>query len=319
MKNTLLTIGLFCFLIVASLKVQGNETYKKVELKNITINYHFKDLISLDKESEINELITNAFNSYIKMFHGLPRDTSGNTDTEISLHLKHGKYLGGEADPQFVEITWNDKKTFSFGTWQTILLHEVFHLWSGESFRYQSGKEHWFNEGFTEYYTFKTAVQLGLISSNEALAIAAKAIGFYSSSEGLGTLSTRDAGASNKTKFDNYFLVYHGGWVVALVLDSDIRKRTNGKKSLDDLMRWMYSNYHRNEVLYNLQDINKGLKEITHFNYSDFLNTYVNGKSVIPVSDYLPLSDALWALEFNKSNRKEYGSVYRTLGIYYEH
>jgi predicted metalloprotease with PDZ domain len=315
MNNTLLTIGIYCLLSIASLKAHSNDTHKQVVLENITINYHFKDLKSLEKEAEINQLITQAFNSYTKMFHGLPRDASGSTYAEISLHIKQGKYLGGEADPKFIEITWNDEKLFGFSTWQTVLLHELFHLWSAESFRYQSGKEHWFNEGFTEYYTYKTAIQLGLISTDEALAIAAKVIGFYSSSKGLGSISMRDAGASNKTKFDNYFLVYHGGWVVALVIDNDIRQRTNGKKSLDDFMRWMYKNYHREQVLYNLEDLNKGLKEITNYDYIDFFNTYVNGKATIPISDYFPLSDAFWALEFNKTNRKKYNTLYKTLGI----
>jgi predicted metalloprotease with PDZ domain len=313
--NIILKIGFYSLLLTASLKAHSNETHKQVVLENITINYHFKDLKSLDKEAEINKLITQAFKSYTKLFHGLPRDKSGNTYYEISLHIKHGKYLGGEADPKFIDITWHDKKQFGFATWQTILLHELFHLWSAESFRYQSGKEHWFNEGFTEYYTYKTAVQLGLISSNDAFAIATKAIGFYSASKGLGTISMRDAGASNKTKFNNYFLVYHGGWVVALILDNDIRKRTNGEKSLDDLMRWMHSNYQRDKVLYTLDDLNKGLKEITNFNYIYFFNSYVNGKATIPISDYFPLSDAFWAWEFNKLNSKEYSSVYRTLGI----
>ena len=313
--NIFLKIGLYSLLLIASLKAHSNEKYKHVVLKNITINYHFKDLKSLAKESEISQLVAKSFNSYTKMFRGLPRDTSGNTYSEISLHIKHGKYLGGEADPKFISITWNDEKQFGFATWQTILLHELFHLWNAESFRYQSGKEHWFNEGFTEYYTYKTAVQLGLISANDALTIAAKTIGFYSASKGLGTISMRDAGVSNDTKFNNYFLVYHGGWVVAFILDSDIRQRTNGEKSLDDLMRWMYSNYRRNKVLYNLEDLNKGLKRITNFNYIDFLESYVNGKATIPISDYFPLSDAFWAFEFKKTHRKEYSTLYKTLGI----
>jgi len=315
MINTLNKIGLYYLIIFASLQAHGNDSTKKVVLENVTINYHFKDVSSLDKEAEINKLVTLAFKEYTKLFQGLPRDKSGNTYTEISLYIEHGKYLGGEADPKYIDITWNDKKQFGFSTWQAILLHELFHLWNAESFRYQSGKEHWFNEGFTEYYTYKTAAQLGLIKPSEALSIAVKAVGFYSSSKGLRTISMRDAGASNKTKFNNYFLVYHGGWAVALVLDTDIRQKTNGKKSLDDLMRWIYSNYHRDDALYDLEDIKKGLKEITNFDYTDFINSYVSGTTIIPISDYLPLSDALWALEFNKHNRNEYHKIFKTLGI----
>ena len=174
---------------------------------------------------------------------------------------------------------------FGFGSWQTLLLHELFHLWSAESFRYKDGREHWFNEGVTEYYAFKAAVQLGLVSAEDMLSKAAFPIGYYSASEGIGKISMREAGKTNNTKFDNYFLVYHGGWVVAMIIDREIRERTGGEKSLDDLMRWMYEHFPRHQKLYTFSDIINGLKTVTNSDYTDFLSRYVDGVERIPVSE----------------------------------
>lgn len=297
-------------------KAPANEPLEKnVAVGDLQISYRFRDEASAQKESEISRLVAQAFEAYTDMFGGLPRDLSGTDYTSLSIKVAHRKNMGGEADPQLIILNWNDGQLFGFGSWQTILLHELFHLWNAETFRYQDGQEHWFNEGVTEYYAYKTAVRLGLISPKTMLSNAAFPIGYYASSKGLGEISMREAGKTNKTKFANYFLVYHGGWVAAMVLDHDIRKRTNGTKSLDDLMVWMYENHPRHQGLYTLNDIASGLQATTGIDYADFFARYVDGSETIPVSDHLPLADALWAYEFKTHNRPAYRHLYETLGI----
>jgi len=98
-------------------------------------------------------------------------------------------------------------------------------------------------------------------------------------------------------------LVYHGGWVTAMVLDYDIRARTNNKKNLDNLMRWLYENFQRTERLYDMDDIVAGIKITTGLDYTNFFLKYVNGREVIPVSDYFDLGKALWDFKFNLKNK----------------
>ncbi|MBD1584390.1 hypothetical protein HC733_19345 [Pseudoalteromonas sp. S16_S37] len=284
-------------------------------MEHVTIHYHFMDNASAKKELEINGLTNRAFAAYIKLFGGLPRDLKGKEYSEITIHVNKGKHLGGEADPKLIMLSWNEGKAFGFATWQTILLHELFHLWSGESIRYQDGQEHWFNEGFAEFYAYKSAVELDLIPSNEMLAMVSSVIGYYLSASRLGDISMREAGRTNKTKFDNYFLVYSGGWTVAMALDHDIRKRTNNNKSIDNLMQWLYSNFPRDKRRYTQKDIIEGIRLTTGLNYTQFIDSYVDGHAILPVSEYLPISDALWALTFNKSNKNDFRVLYDTLGI----
>jgi predicted metalloprotease with PDZ domain len=315
MRINLVGIILFVCSIGFLRPVDAAEFSKTIKLEHVAIDYQFKDKRSLELEPEITRIISKTFLLFTEFFGGLPRDELGETYSDFSVHFKHGKHLGGEADPKIVMITWNENEMFGFASWQTLLIHELFHLWNAESFRYQDGREQWFNEGVSEFYTYKTALQLGLISSNDMLSIATSPVGFYISSVGLGEISMREAGATNQAKFDNYFLVYHGGWLAAMILDHDIRKQTKGKRSLDDLMRWLYKNYQRNEKLYAMDDLLDGLLEVTGINYDSFFKAYIDGKMTIPVSDLLPLSDAVWAFKFKKQSRKNFRYIYQTLGI----
>lgn len=314
-KNIIRALATVFWLALIQLSWAAEYTEKQVKINGLTINYSFLDQLSSDKEPEVSKLVSDAFGVYSRLFGGLPRDLSGKEYSELSIHLKRGEYLGGEADPQIIMLTWSDEAMFGYSDWRTALLHEIFHLWSAESFKYKDSREHWFNEGFAEYYAFKTATGLGLIAPDKALSTAAYPIGFYSSAKGLGKLSMREAGKTNESKFANYFLIYHGGWVVAMILDLDIRTKTNGLKNLDDLMALLYKNFPRDQKLYKYDDIISSLKQSTGIDYTEFLSRYVNGKNTIPIADFLPLSDALWAYMLGAPDQNKYRLLYQTLGI----
>lgn len=304
-----------CFLISFSSADARQIVEKQVAIENIKINFRLFDLASERKEPEVSKLVAQAFSEFTKLFGGLPRDLSGAEYSEFTIHLKRGENLGGEAEIQLVEFQWSDGKVFGYADWRTGLIHEIFHLWSAESIKYRDGREHWFNEGFAEYYALKTAAQLGLISPEEAITTAAYPISYYSTSKGLGIISMRDAGHNDASKFDNFSLIYHGGWTIAMILDHEIRSQTSGKKSLDNLMAWMYKNYPRHEKLYEMKDIMIGLGKSTGVKFDKFLGKYVAGTNTVPVADYLHLSNAYWSYMTNKQDTSKYKYLYQTLGI----
>lgn len=289
-----------------------------VKVNEITLHYEFADATSAAKEQEFTQLIDAGISHFKQMFNGYPRDLSGNSYTDITVRIRHGKHLSGEADPKLLLLTWSDTPLFGVHSWQTLLLHEIFHLWNAESFRYQDGREHWFNEGFSEFYTFQAATQLGIVAGRDALWIAAQPLGFYHSAQSLQKLSMRTAGATNQAKFDNYFLVYHGGWVAAMVLDQDIRRRTDNKHSLDDAMRWLYQYFNRAEKLYKLEDIVAAIKQTSGLDYQSFFASYIDGTSIIPVAEYFDLGKALWDYEFNSKYQHKHRYLYFSLGVWPE-
>lgn len=289
-----------------------NQTVVSGDLK---INYEFLDEESLKKEAEITAVITKTFTFYKNLFGGNPRDTLDVPYTDFTIKVHKTKDSGGEADSKSILFNWSENNTLGYGSWKTVLMHELFHLWNGETIRYKNGEEHWFNEGFSEFYTFQTATRFGIISPEEMLSISALSLGYYNGSKGLGNISMRDAGINDKTKFDNFFLVYHGGWTAAMVLDVDIRSKTNNEKSLDDLMKWLYENFLRTERLYNTNDIIEGIKVTTGIDYTTFFNDYIFNSKAIPVSEYYDPGKALWDFKWNKEERINHAYFYKSLGI----
>lgn len=282
---------------------------------DLHINYEFLDKESLAKESEFTEVITKSFAFYKDLFGGNPRDTLDATYTDFTIKVSKTKDSGGEADPKSIVFNWSENSTLGYGSWKSVLMHELFHLWNGESIRYKNGEEHWFNEGFSEFYSFKTAVRMGIVTPEEMLTTSALSLGYYTGSKGLGNISMRNAGVDDKTKFENFFLVYHGGWITAMVLDIDIRSRTNNRKSLDDLMKWLYANFLRSEKLYDTNDIIQGIKITTGLDYTEFFNKYIYDTEVIPVATYFDPGKALWDYKWNDEKKAAHKFYYQALGI----
>lgn len=297
------------------LSQEKEKVSKTVFTKELEINYEFFDKESQEIEPKATKIINEGFSHFQKLFKGNPRDTLGIEYTKFTVQIRKRKNIGGEADPKIIILDWSENTTFGYAKWETTLLHELFHLWNAESIRYKNGKEQWFNEGFTNFYTFKSATKLGMVSHEEMLSIAVFPIGRYLGTKRTDSLSMREAGKNDQTKFDNFFLIYNGGWVAAMVLDFDIRTRTNNDKSLDNLMVWLYKNFHRTEKLYDVNDIIEGIKITTGIDYTSFFNKYINGQEVIPVSNYFDIGKSLLDFKWNKEDIKKHYYLYQTLGI----
>ncbi len=282
--------------------------------RGVTIQYQFYDKASLQLASTMTPLIEDAFESFTTLFGGLPRDLNGQTYRHILVTLRNGQHLGGEADPGVIHITWADEELFGYATWQTLLLHELFHLWSAESIRYQDPKEQWFNEGFAEYYAFRTAAELGLHEQKKALAILAHPVSNYLTARNLGVLSLRNAAADQRSKMENYFLIYNGGWLVALIIDMQIREDSQGEKSLDDLMQWLYQHRPRHKQLYTFDDIAAGLMLSTGLDFTGFLDDFVAGTQTVPVAKYFDLGRENWARAFDSSDKSDTRAAHQVRG-----
>jgi predicted metalloprotease with PDZ domain len=70
--------------------------------------------------------------------------------------------------------------------------------------------------------------------------------------------------------------IYTEGSLIAFMLDAIIREKTKNTKSLDDLMRELYSNAKAGKS-YSEEDILKILKTLCTYDFDDFFKKYVNG------------------------------------------
>jgi predicted metalloprotease with PDZ domain len=145
------------------------------------------------------------------------------------------------------------------------LAHEYFHHYNVKRIRpvelgpFDYTKENrtnmlWIAEGITVYYDHLIVARAGLYSGVELLKKFSDLINHYESDRGKNHQTLAEAsfntwndgpfGNNSSGSVDNTISVYEKGTVVALLLDMRIRKETNGRKSLDNVMRVLYEAFY---------------------------------------------------------------------------
>lgn len=122
-----------------------------------------------------------------------------------------------------------------------LLAHEYFHNWNGVLFFVSGEEEHgarWFVEGFTDFYARRIAYRAKAWSRDEAISHLNEQIDYFEKSD------VRDASLSDlislwEEQDPRSLLSYKRGDLIALAVDEEVRCRSNGAKSLDDLMRFL--------------------------------------------------------------------------------
>ncbi|MBC7113648.1 MAG: IPT/TIG domain-containing protein, partial [Candidatus Methanomethyliales bacterium] len=95
---------------------------------------------------------------------------------------------------------------------------------------------------------------------------------------------------SNKTGWVE-FLLYLKGPFVGLMLDSEIQKATGGTKSLDDVMKYIYSTYKNTGHTVDYHDLQSAVETVTGQDFSELFSRYVYGDEKIPyqyIQNYKP-------------------------------
>ena len=252
----------------------------------IEVQVNFKAENLTQNKQRLLSLIDAAFVNYSELFGGPPKKLNGDPYDKLTVNVYDD--LTFEADPEVIDIGIHDKMPFGFYRWELGVVHEMIHLWSAETFRYADGREQWFNEGIGDYLAFRLAAKLGIIPKDKILSTFAAPIATYLSATGIGEISLRQAGSSALLKRQHYFLVYHGGYVAGLVLDHQIRLKSNGKASLDDLMRNLYLANSRSKT-YSMESLLSSLSESTSIDFSTFFDRYIDGSEIIPVGSYFDI------------------------------
>ena len=143
--------------------------------------------------------------------------------------------------------------------------HEFFHAWNVERIRPRSlepfnfddanvSSELWVAEGFTQYYGALLMVRAGLSTREDALRSVGGLINAVNASAGrrvrfapeMSRLAPFvDAACSvDPTNWGNTYLSYYTfGAAIALGLDLELRDRTDGKVTLDDYMKALWTKY----------------------------------------------------------------------------
>lgn len=162
----------------------------------------------------------------------------------------------------------------------------------------------WISEGLTSYYSNLMLLRSGLIDINTYLAMLSHQItalqkspgrlkqSLYQSSMGVWDNSLSGVGASDETV--SYYIK---GEVAGFLLDAYIRQRTNGARSLDDVMRLAYQRYSGARG-FTPEEFQATAEEASGLELGDWLSTTIGSATEL---DYLPALD-WYGLELSVSD-----------------
>ncbi|MBI5473622.1 MAG: M61 family metallopeptidase [Ignavibacteriae bacterium] len=189
----------------------------------------------------------------------------------------------------------------SYRSFLGLISHEFFHTWNVKQLRPAAidrydwsrenyAKEFWIAEGTTSYYDDLLLARAGYLSEQKSLERVAEMINADVARPGNTRQSLTEASYDAWIKYGkegqhayNFETDYYGrGAAVSFALDMTIRKLTENRKSLDDVMRAMLAKFPRGRGGYTVADFQKISEEIAGASLKQFFDDYVDGVSPIP-------------------------------------
>ena len=189
----------------------------------------------------------------------------------------------------------------------TLVSHEHFHLWNVKRLRpialgpFDYDNENyttdlWIAEGFTAYYVDITLRHAGLIDSANYLNVLSNDINSVENAAGRKYQSLSEASYDawikayrpDENTANTTISYYNKGSVIAMLLNLEIINDSNAKYSLDDVMRYMYTEYYKTKKRgYTDSEFKAGLEKFAGKNLDAFYKKYVYGTDDIDYNKYL--------------------------------
>ena len=189
------------------------------------------------------------------------------------------------------------EQTRDYRGFLSLVAHEFFHLWNVKRIRpdalgpFDYTKENytkllWVAEGITDYYADVTLRRAGLISDADFTSATARAIQSLQDTPGRLVQSVEESSFDTWVKFyrpdentiNSQVSYYDKGAILGLLLDLEIRKRSNGAKSLDDVLRALYTEFFKKNRNYTPVDFQKAAEMAAGGSLEEFFAKYVRGK-----------------------------------------
>ncbi|HEY4317664.1 MAG TPA: M61 family metallopeptidase [Herbaspirillum sp.] len=204
------------------------------------------------------------------------------------------------------------EQTDGYRTYLGLCSHEYFHTWNVKRIKpavfapYDLQVENytsllWLFEGFTSYYDDLMLVRSGRIDAEAYFKLLAKTLNSVLRGSGRHKQSVAESSFDAWVKYyrqdenaGNAIVSYYTkGSLVALGLDLTIRAGTNGRKSLDDVMRALWTRYGRDFFSagggrgIEESDVLELFEEVSGLQLGSYFRRYVHGAEDVPVAQLL--------------------------------
>ncbi len=152
----------------------------------------------------------------------------------------------------------------------------------------EMSKHLWLYEGVTEYFAGNVQVKYGLITPQQYLTIIHDKIQ-------TATYFKNDVPFTDISKFtlekygDQFLNVYLKGALIGMCIDIKLRKLSNGKYGLQNLIADLSKKYGKNQA-FNDEELFTVIEKLTYPEIGDFLRKSVGGSEPLPFKDVLELA-----------------------------
>jgi len=179
----------------------------------------------------------------------------------------------------------------------SLVAHEFFHLWNVKRIRPDAlgpfdytqenyTKVLWVAEGVTDYYADVALRRANLVSERDFLNTTARSFQALQNTPGRLVQSAEEASYDSWIKFyrpdensvNSQVSYYDKGAILGLLLDLEIRKRSNNEKSLDDVMRYLFTEFYKKDKNYGPEDFQKICELMAGSSLEEFFGKYVRSK-----------------------------------------
>jgi predicted metalloprotease with PDZ domain len=190
---------------------------------------------------------------------------------------------GGGAARQSFHAMLDEKLTAAdLATMQPLatLVHETFHWWNPTGLPPAVPEDfYWWHEGVTVYYGYLLPLRAGAVTEEEFVRAMAEA---YERGERRNAVRPAMSlvEASRKVQADGggaYDAAYQLGAVFAFALDVELRTRSRGARSLDDLLRALYRRHAKTGAKFTMADLVAEASALAGSPMGEFFARHVEG------------------------------------------
>lgn len=228
------------------------------------------------------------YRDYTFLFKVQPVTGSGGLE-----HLNSTRITVGEND--FTNQT-------SYQRFLFVVAHEFFHLWNVKRIRPKVlgpfdytqevyTKDLWISEGITSYYANLLLARSGILTEQEYLDKISAEVNTFQQQPGRSLMSAEEASWNTWLRSDNSaensISYYTKGELVGLLLDLEIRSRTKGQKSLDDVMRYLMSTYADKGVGFPEGGFLKAVQTVAGSDFEEFFEMNARSRQELNYNRYL--------------------------------
>lgn len=220
--------------------------------------------------------------------------------------LEHKSSTALLCSPGDLPLTGRKKQSDDYLKFLGLCSHEYFHLWNVKRLKPRKLKESdlsqevhtellWFFEGVTSYYDDLALLRSGVVTIEGYLELFAKNLTRYFRAQGRFKQTLADSSFDAWTKFykqdsnaiNAIVSYYTKGAIVAFGLDMMLREKTTDNYSLDDLMRYLWKTYGREEKGLEERQVEAIVQQQTGYSFAEFFDQCLRTTDELPLTDWL--------------------------------